>query len=117
MYIHSQDQGDPSWSPRPYLDSDLRDSGFDLVSTLLSSVGGDDSNEAHFRYFRVTFCRFAIQSDPDLLTSSGERVLVVKSGSNTVNFLYRRKFILSLNRGVTKSGVTKSWSDCIDIMG
>eukprot|EP00116_Pleurobrachia_bachei_P013910 sb/3474172/ len=26
---------------------------------------------------------------------------------NTVNFLYRGKFILSLNRGVTKSGVTK----------
>ena len=29
---------------------------------------------------------------------------VTKSGSNTINFLYRGKFILSLNRGVTKSG-------------
>eukprot|EP00116_Pleurobrachia_bachei_P001733 sb/3461995/ len=35
-----------------------------------------------------------------------------KSGSNTVNFVYRGKLILSLNRGVTKSGVTKSGSDC-----
>eukprot|EP00116_Pleurobrachia_bachei_P015283 sb/3475545/ len=37
-----------------------------------------------------------IQSDPDLV----------------FNFLHRGKFILSLNRDATKSGVTKSGSDC-----
>eukprot|EP00116_Pleurobrachia_bachei_P013806 sb/3474068/ len=31
------------------------------------------------------------------------------------NFLYLGKFILSLNRGVTKSGGTKSGSDCTDL--
>eukprot|EP00116_Pleurobrachia_bachei_P002149 sb/3462411/ len=85
--------------------------------------------------------------DPHLVTSSGERVLVTKSGwalnrgqiplisfypvtksgfnflyrgkfilslnRGVHSFLYRGKFILSLNRGVTKSGVTKSGSDCI----
>eukprot|EP00116_Pleurobrachia_bachei_P002605 sb/3462867/ len=56
---------------------------------------------------------YLLQSDPDLVTSSGERVLGTKS-SNAVNFLYRGKFILSLNRCTTKSGVTKSGSDCID---
>eukprot|EP00116_Pleurobrachia_bachei_P018886 sb/3479148/ len=55
---------------------------------------------------------FLVQSDPYLVTSSGERVLVTKSGSNNDNFLYRGKFILSLNPGVTKSGGTKSGSDC-----
>eukprot|EP00116_Pleurobrachia_bachei_P003477 sb/3463739/ len=40
-----------------------------------------------------------------LISYIGENL--TKSGSNTVNFLYRGKFILSLNRGVTKSGVTK----------
>eukprot|EP00116_Pleurobrachia_bachei_P006451 sb/3466713/ len=51
-----------------------------------------------------------IQSDPDLVTSSGERVLVTKSewslnrGQNTVNFLYRGKIILFTKRGATKSG-------------
>ena len=34
------------------------------------------------------------------------------SGSNTVNFRFRGKFILPVNWGVTKSGVTKSGSDC-----
>eukprot|EP00116_Pleurobrachia_bachei_P012297 sb/3472559/ len=73
------------------------------------------------------------ETDPDLVTSSGERVLVTKSGwalnrervlvtksvwplnrgQIHVNFLYRGKFILSLNRGVTQSGVNKSGSDCI----
>eukprot|EP00116_Pleurobrachia_bachei_P002160 sb/3462422/ len=57
-------------------------------------------------------CFPLIQSDPDLVTSSGERV-GAKSGSNTVNLLYRGKFILSLNRGVIKSGGTKSVSNCI----
>eukprot|EP00116_Pleurobrachia_bachei_P006975 sb/3467237/ len=52
-----------------------------------------------------------IQSDPDLVTSSGERVLVTKSGWS-LNLLYRGKFIMSLNRGVSKSGVTKWGSDC-----
>eukprot|EP00116_Pleurobrachia_bachei_P002325 sb/3462587/ len=36
-----------------------------------------------------------------------------KSRSNTANFRYRGKFIMSLNRGFTKSGATKSGSDCI----
>ena len=57
------------------------------------------------------------------MTSSGERVLGTKSGwalnrgQITLIFLYRGKFILSLNRGVTKSGVTKSGSDCSCILG
>eukprot|EP00116_Pleurobrachia_bachei_P014537 sb/3474799/ len=60
-----------------------------------------------------------VQSDPDLVISSGERVLGTKSGwalnrgQITLIFLNRGKFILSLNRGVTKSGVTISGSDCI----
>eukprot|EP00116_Pleurobrachia_bachei_P012424 sb/3472686/ len=51
----------------------------------------------------------------DILGGKGFGHLIgvaTKSGSNTVHFLYRGKFILSLNRGVTKSGVTKSGSDC-----
>eukprot|EP00116_Pleurobrachia_bachei_P000137 sb/3460399/ len=55
--------------------------------------------------------KFIIQSDPDLGTPSGERLLSTKSGSNKVNFLYRGKEILSINRGVPKSGVHKSGSD------
>eukprot|EP00116_Pleurobrachia_bachei_P016665 sb/3476927/ len=46
----------------------------------------------------------------DILGGKGFGHLIgvgTKSGSNTVNFLYWGKFILSLNRGVTKSGVTK----------
>eukprot|EP00116_Pleurobrachia_bachei_P007073 sb/3467335/ len=53
-----------------------------------------------------------VQSDPDLGTPSGERLLSTKSGSNKVNFLYRGKEIVSLNRGVPQSGAPKSGSDC-----
>ena len=49
-----------------------------------------------------------IQSDPDLPGCSGERVLPGKTGSNTVNFLYRGKFIIPVNRGSGKLG-----SNCI----
>eukprot|EP00116_Pleurobrachia_bachei_P004696 sb/3464958/ len=65
------------------------------------------------------FPLFFVQSDPDLVTSPGERVFGTKSGwalnrgEITLIFLYQGKFIVSLNRGVTKSGVTKSGSDCI----
>eukprot|EP00116_Pleurobrachia_bachei_P003999 sb/3464261/ len=69
----------------------------------------------------LTCCCSHIQSDPDLGTPSGERPLSTKSGvstksgSNKVNFLYRGKKILSLNRGVPKSGVPKSGSDLATI--
>eukprot|EP00116_Pleurobrachia_bachei_P017125 sb/3477387/ len=45
-----------------------------------------------------------LQSDPDLGTPSGERLLSTILGSNKINFLYRGKEILPLNRGVPKSG-------------
>ena len=48
-----------------------------------------------------------MQSDPDLPGCSEERVLPGISGSNTVKFLYRGKFILPVNWGSGKSG-----SDC-----
>eukprot|EP00116_Pleurobrachia_bachei_P000859 sb/3461121/ len=63
-----------------------------------------------------------IQSDPDLVTSSGERVLGTKSGwalnrgQITLIFLYREKFSLSLNRGVTKSGQYSSFSELVFAM-
>eukprot|EP00116_Pleurobrachia_bachei_P015006 sb/3475268/ len=53
-----------------------------------------------------------VKSDPDLGTPSGERLLSTILGLNKVNFLNWGKEILSLNRGVPKSGVPKSGSDC-----
>eukprot|EP00116_Pleurobrachia_bachei_P015911 sb/3476173/ len=58
-------------------------------------------------------------SDPDLVTCSGKMILVTKSGWPlnrgqilcTYQIQYREKIILSLNRGVTKLGATKSGSD------
>eukprot|EP00116_Pleurobrachia_bachei_P018800 sb/3479062/ len=73
---------------------------------------------------QILYCyQWYIRSDHDLVTSSGERVLGTKSGlalnrgQITLIFLYREIFSLSLNRGGTKSGVTKSGSDCIITLG
>eukprot|EP00116_Pleurobrachia_bachei_P003904 sb/3464166/ len=79
----------------------------------------DDKDETESVRERVReICKLPVKSDPDLVTRSGERVLVTKSGwslnqEHNNNFLHRGKFIQSLNRGATKLGVTKSGSDCI----
>eukprot|EP00116_Pleurobrachia_bachei_P014455 sb/3474717/ len=104
------------------------------LSLSLSRVGSHSQTVETKSTKRKCLPITLIQSDPDLVTSSGERVLGTKSGLalNRVNFLYRGKFILSLNRGVhsflyrgkfilslnrgvTKSGATKSGSDSIDV--
>eukprot|EP00116_Pleurobrachia_bachei_P000851 sb/3461113/ len=92
-----------------------------LIETILpklcqftTKISSPEKREAEiFIYLRFLSISIYQLSDPDLPGCSGKRVLPgIISGSNTVYFLFRGRFILPVNRGSGKSGSGKSGSDC-----
>eukprot|EP00116_Pleurobrachia_bachei_P012344 sb/3472606/ len=84
----------------------------DEAGNLIFRQSANNFNQPMATAGRITIA----ESDPVLPGSSGERIFPGISGLNTVNFLYRGKFILPVNRGSGISGPGKSGSDCNKFM-